>query len=60
VGLLTVIYKADPTEAAAIALVDRAISVLSVIILGFIAYLVSPKVKGRGAAAESPPPRNGG
>jgi hypothetical protein len=60
VGLLTVIYKADPTEAAAIALVDRAISVLSVIILGFIAYLLSPKVKGRGAAAESPPPRNGG
>ena len=47
VGLLTVIYKADPNEAAAIALVDRAISVLSVIILGFIAYLLSPKVKGR-------------
>jgi uncharacterized protein (TIRG00374 family) len=55
VGLLTVIYKADPTEAAAIALVDRAISVLSVIILGFIAYLLSPKVKGRGAATEAPP-----
>jgi uncharacterized protein (TIRG00374 family) len=47
VGLLTVIYKADPNEAAAIALVDRAISVLSVVILGFIAYLLSPKVKGR-------------
>jgi uncharacterized protein (TIRG00374 family) len=52
VGLLTVIYRADPTEAAAIALVDRAISVLSVVILGFIAYLLSPKVKGRGPAAE--------
>ena len=52
VGLLTVIYHADPTEAAAIALVDRAISVLSVVILGFIAYLLSPKVKGRGSAVE--------
>jgi hypothetical protein len=49
VGLLTVIYRADPNEAAAIALVDRAISVLSVIALGFIAYLLSPKVKGRDA-----------
>jgi uncharacterized protein (TIRG00374 family) len=56
VGLLTVVYHADPTEAAAIALVDRAISVLSVIILGFIAYLLSPKVKGRGAEVASEPP----
>ncbi len=47
VGLLTVIYQADPTEAAAIALVDRAISVLSVVILGFFAYVLSPKTKGR-------------
>ncbi len=46
VGLLTVVYQADPNEAAAIAVVDRAISVLSVIILGFIAYLLSPKTKG--------------
>jgi hypothetical protein len=35
-----------PTEAAAIAVVDRAISVLSVIALGFLAYLLSPKTKG--------------
>lgn len=48
VGLLTVVYQADPNEAAAIALVDRAISVLSVIVLGFIAYLLSPKTKSRG------------
>jgi len=47
VGLLTVVYQADPNEAAAIALVDRAISVLSVIVLGFIAYLLSPKTKSR-------------
>jgi uncharacterized protein (TIRG00374 family) len=47
VGLLVGVYGADPNEAAAIALVDRAISVLSVVILGFIAYLLSPKTKGR-------------
>jgi uncharacterized protein (TIRG00374 family) len=52
VGLLTVIYQADLNEASAIALVDRAISVLSVIILGFIAYLLSPKTKGRGSSPE--------
>jgi uncharacterized protein (TIRG00374 family) len=46
VGLLVGVYGADPNEAAAIALVDRAISVLSVIVLGFIAYLLSPKTKG--------------
>jgi uncharacterized protein (TIRG00374 family) len=51
VGLLTVVYQADPNEAAAIALVDRAISVLSVIVLGFIAYLLSPKTKGGRPAA---------
>ena len=59
VGLLTVIYHADPTEAAAIALVDRAISVLSVVILGFIAYLLSPKVKGPGSAVEPQGPTLG-
>ena len=59
VGLLTVIYKADPNEAAAIALVDRAISVLSVIILGFIAYLLSPKVKGRQVTSGSQPGTGG-
>lgn len=53
VGLLTVVYQADPNEAAAIALVDRAISVLSVIVLGFIAYLLSPKTKGGRSARPS-------
>jgi uncharacterized protein (TIRG00374 family) len=52
VGLLTLIYRADPTEAAAIALVDRAISVLSVIVLGFIAYLLSPKTRGQAVDIE--------
>jgi len=54
VGLLTVIYQADPTEAAAVALVDRAISVLTVIVLGFIAYVLSPKTKTRGPT-QGPP-----
>jgi len=55
VGLLTVVYQADPNEAAAIALVDRAISVLSVIALGFIAYLLSPKTKGGARTATEQP-----
>lgn len=49
VGLLTLVYQAEPTEAAAIALVDRAISVFSVVVLGFIAYLLSPKTRGGGS-----------
>jgi uncharacterized protein (TIRG00374 family) len=60
VGLLTVIYQADPTEAAAIALVDRAISVLSVIFLGFIAYLLSPKTRGRSVELEAEAARQAG
>ncbi len=46
VGILTVIYGIDPTNAAAITLVDRAISVLSVIVLGGVAYIFSSKTKG--------------
>jgi uncharacterized protein (TIRG00374 family) len=47
VFVLTTVYRVQPTDAAAIALVDRAISVLSVIVLGGIAYVLSPKTKGR-------------
>lgn len=47
VGVLTRFYNVPTTEAAAIALLDRAISVLSIIIFGGIAYLVSPKTKNR-------------
>jgi uncharacterized protein (TIRG00374 family) len=61
VGILTLAYGVDQTQALTIALVDRSISVLSIIVLGSIAYLVSPKTKGRmsaarAAAAEVPPP----
>lgn len=47
VGVLGAVYGVPQTEALAIALVDRAISVLSVIFFGSIVYIVSPKTKGR-------------
>jgi hypothetical protein len=47
-GILTVVYNVPPTEAATIALVDRAISVLSVIVTGSIGYVVSGKRRGAG------------
>ena len=46
VGILTASTTSTQTEAAAIALVDRAISVLSVIVFGGIAYVLSDKTKG--------------
>ena len=56
VGILTGIYGVPVTEATAIALVDRAISVLSIIILGSILYVFSSKTKGiRGATPDAEP-----
>ena len=52
VGVLTRFYNVPPTEAVAIALVDRVISVLSIIVLGGLLYVASPKTKAR--PAESP------
>ncbi|MGZ9229821.1 MAG: lysylphosphatidylglycerol synthase transmembrane domain-containing protein [Candidatus Limnocylindrales bacterium] len=46
VGVLTVAYGVPLAEATAIALLDRVISVFSVIVLGSIAYLVSSKPRG--------------
>jgi glycosyltransferase 2 family protein len=48
VGVLTVAYGVSLPEATAIALLDRVISVFSVIVLGSIAYVVSPKPRGMG------------
>ncbi len=48
VGLLTILYGVPETEALAIVLVDRSISVLSIIVLGSIAYSVSPRRRGAG------------
>ena len=54
-GLLTVVYGVPATEAGAIILVDRAISVLSVIIFGSVAYVFSPLRRGRGLRNVEPP-----
>jgi glycosyltransferase 2 family protein len=48
VGVLNVAYGVPVTEGAAIALVDRVISVLSIIVLGSIAYAISSKRRGGG------------
>jgi glycosyltransferase 2 family protein len=46
VGVLTVAYGVPLAEATAIALLDRVISVFSIIVLGSVAYLVSSKPRG--------------
>jgi uncharacterized protein (TIRG00374 family) len=48
VGVLTAAYGVPATEATAIALVDRAISVMSIIVLGSIVYAISNKRRGAG------------
>ena len=53
VGVLTVAYGVPLAEATAIALLDRVISVFSIIVLGSLAYLISSKPRGLRAAAES-------
>ncbi len=55
VGILTIIYGVPQTEALAITLVDRAISVLSIIVFGSILYAVSSKRRGTGVAEEPAP-----
>jgi uncharacterized protein (TIRG00374 family) len=45
-GILTRVYHVSPEHAATIVIVDRAISVLSVIVIGGIAYVFSSKTKG--------------
>jgi uncharacterized protein (TIRG00374 family) len=55
VGLLTLVYAVSNTDALAITLVDRAISVLSIIILGSIVYAISPKRRGLGVSMAEPP-----
>ncbi|MEW5992728.1 MAG: lysylphosphatidylglycerol synthase transmembrane domain-containing protein, partial [Chloroflexota bacterium] len=48
VGVLTVAYGVPLPEATAIALLDRVISVFSIIVLGSIAYVISAKPRGTG------------
>jgi uncharacterized protein (TIRG00374 family) len=57
VGILTAVYGVSGNEATTIALVDRAISVLSIIVLGSIAYSLSSKRRGAGlSGAPGPDP----
>jgi uncharacterized protein (TIRG00374 family) len=49
VGVLTAAYGVPLPEATAIALLDRVISVFSIIVFGSIAYLLSDKPRGIGA-----------
>jgi glycosyltransferase 2 family protein len=48
VGLLTLVYRVAAPAAVAITVLDRAISVLSIIVLGSIAYVFSPLRRGAG------------
>lgn len=48
VGLLTIAYGVPQTEALAITVVDRTISVLTIIVLGTIVYAISDKRRGVG------------
>ena len=54
VGLLTIVYSVAPNDALAITLVDRAISVLSIIVIGSIVYAISPKRRGLGVTEAAP------
>jgi uncharacterized protein (TIRG00374 family) len=47
-GVLVAAYGVSAPQAATIVLVDRVISVLSIIVLGSIAYWISPKRRGAG------------
>ena len=57
VGIMRLAYNIAPSPALAITLVDRTISVLSIIVLGSIAYVISPLRRGVGlrGAHEVPP-----
>ena len=55
VGILTLVYNVPQTEALTIVLVDRAISVLSIIALGSVTYAVSPMRRGTGITPTPPP-----
>lgn len=58
VGVMIAAYGIPVTEATTIALVDRVISVFSIIVIGSILYLVSGKRKGMGLSrpVEAPSP----
>ena len=51
-GVLTTVFRATKPHAAAIILVDRTISVFSIVLIGSIAYVISSKPRGGGMAVE--------
>ena len=51
--VLTTVFKASSGHALAIVLVDRAISVFSIVVLGSIAYVISSKPRGGGMKVEA-------
>ncbi len=54
--VLTGVFKASPGHALAIVLVDRAISVFSIVLLGSIAYVISSKPRAGGMEVEEVAP----
>ena len=61
-GVLINIFKASHPQAAAIILIDRTISVFSIVLLGAVAYIVSSKPRGSGIKVEqiAPPSASAG
>ena len=55
VGVMTAAYRIPLTEATTIALVDRTISVFSIIVIGGIYYAISPLRRGGGHLGEELP-----
>jgi uncharacterized protein (TIRG00374 family) len=51
-GVLTGVFNASTPHAAAVILIDRAISVFSIVVIGSIAYVISSKPRGGGMEVE--------
>jgi uncharacterized protein (TIRG00374 family) len=51
-GVLTGVFNASRPHAAAVILVDRTISVFSIVVIGSIAYVISSKPRGGGMKVE--------
>ena len=52
IGLLSTVFGIPFPEASAIVLIDRAISVFSIVVLGSVAYVISSKPRGSGIKVE--------
>jgi uncharacterized protein (TIRG00374 family) len=54
-GVLVGVFKSSTPHAAAVVVIDRAISVFSIVVLGSIAYVASSKPRGGGMTVEELP-----